>query len=135
MLMMHPFSSVLEKTFKHFSTFSTNFLGIKTQPNKIQNCWLRGAERSRTDSLRYEIYRLRKQNFWNIISTFLLQRNLKKSKKHVQYNYWYGKYFKMRNSALEGKILVFTSFVLSKITFHFYMSKVPNKVVREFQST
>ena len=55
--------------------------------------------------------------------------------RNFQYNYWYGKSFKMRNSALEVKILVFTSFVLSKITFHFYMPKVPNKVVREFQST
>ena len=41
---------------------------------------------------------------------------------------------RMRNFTLDGKIIAFKGLVLSKRIFHFHMSKVPNKVVRELQN-
>ena len=42
--------------------------------------------------------------------------------------------WRMRNLRTEGKTVVFKSLELSKLNFHFYISKVSNEVVRELKN-
>lgn len=111
----HLFLKNIKSVFCSLQKLAKNLLPLQDRKHsKIPNFWHRNSEKISTGSMLYEMYWFRD---W-IRDIFLLQRNLKKSKKSFQYNCWYAESFKiMENGKLALVVLCFFFFIFIGLKF------------------